>query len=105
MKKLSSIGIIIFLSLFLYFFKKSGKFRLSIKAAIVGVSVFFSVPAESKAKDVNAFGQQVPQHQRNRRALGSSSSGNNNPGNPSGAGGDGDDFGDGMPEFPNPGSV
>jgi len=106
LRKFSILGLILFLSSFLYFYRESGKFRQSIKAAIVATFILSSCPSESRAKGVDGFTPQPPQHQSSRKALSSGASSSNGPGKPNngGPGGGGDDD-NGLPQYPHVESV
>jgi hypothetical protein len=101
------IGILTFLSLFVYFYKTSGKFRKSICAALVAAFVLASGPLESEAKGADAFTpQQQNTHSQRHKSFSSGaakkpSNNNNGPGKPSSGG----DDNDGIPEYPKVESV
>lgn len=61
--KLGLLGTLIFLSLFFYFYRTTGKFRQSIIAAFVAINFYFSglTPAHS-AGEADAFTPQNQQH-------------------------------------------
>lgn len=96
------IGILTFFGLFVYFYRKSGNIRRSIRAALVAFAVLISKSSISEAKDVDAYGSKPPQHQSSVRALFSRP---NNPGksNPGDSGSD--DGYDGLPQCPKVESV
>lgn len=110
MRKFNLIGVLIFLSLFVYFYRKSYKFRKSICAALVAAFILVSLPLASNASGADAFTpqQQNNHNQRNKsfssRALKKPSNNNNGPGKPS-SGRDSGDDNDGIPEYPKVESV
>lgn len=98
MRKFPIVGIVTFISLFIYFYLKSGKFRKSITTAILIGFILSSWPSESRAESFS-----LPQHQVNRRRLSPGLNGakNNNLGKPNNGGPGGDDNGDdGLPQCP-----
>ena len=98
-----------FLGMFFYFYRKSGKFRKSIIAALLAASVFSSVPLESEAKGTDAFTpqQQTTHSQRNRNLFssGARKPSNDGPGKPDNSGSGGDDDDKGIPKYPKGESV
>ena len=61
MKKLPWICIWLFCTLFFIFYKKSGKFKSSVIAAITAI-YYFLAPYQAKASEVDAFTSPHPQH-------------------------------------------
>jgi len=94
--------------MFFYFYRKSGKFRKSIIAALLAVLVLSSGPLESEAKDANAFTSQpeMTRASRNRNLVnsGARKPSNGGPGKPDNSGSGGDDD-NGMPQYPKAESV
>ena len=108
--KLGLVGTLIFLVFFVYFYKTSGKFRQSIIAAFVALTVFFSSQkAAHSIGQADGFTPQNPQHQSrppntNKGIFGRKSNNNSpGPGKPNDNGSDGDDGG--IPNYPQPKSV
>lgn len=105
--RLGLVGTLIFLVLFFYFYKSSGKFRQSIVSAFVVLTFFFSSQQGAhSAGEADAFTLQN-QHQRRPPTKGFFSHKSNNdgpgPGKPNGNGSDGDD--DGIPRYPKTESI
>ena len=98
----------LFLGLFVYFYKTSGKFRQSIISAFVALTVLFStLQAAHSAGEADAFTQQNRQHQSRPQNKGIFSRKSHNdgpgPGKPNGNGSDGDDGG--IPKYPKTESI
>lgn len=100
-------GILAFLSLFCYFYKKSGRFRKSVTMAWIVLVMATSVPVEANAKGVDAYTPTSTTQSRPQRGSGlfgrQKYTGGDGPGKPSG-GGD-DNSGDGLPQCPKVESV
>lgn len=94
------LGTLTFLSLFLYFYKTSGKFRKSIIAAIAALGIFFSgVTMADAAGEADGFTTKPQQSRPSHRSgflSGSSSNSGSRPGKPDDFDSDGDDW----PQFP-----
>ena len=101
------VGTLTFLVLFVYYYKTSGKFRQSVLAACVAVTVGLLSSQAAQAGEADAFTPQ-PQHQ-SRPQKGQGIFGRN-PNNDGSGPGKPDDFGsdsdrDGLPQFPQTESV
>ena len=94
------LGTVIFLGLFLYFYKASGKFRKSIIAAIAALNVVFSgltmAGATGEAHGFTTKPQQSTPSHRSGSLSGRASSDGSGPGKPDDFDSDGDDW----PQFP-----
>ena len=94
--------------MFFYFYRKSGKFRESIIAALLAALVLLAGPLESEAKDANAFTSQpeTTRASRNRNLFnsGARNPSNGGPGKPDNSGSGGDDDKD-MSQYPKVESV
>ena len=89
---------LIFIGSFFYYYRKSGKFRKSVKSASLAALIFLSFSPESQAKSADAFNNQQQQRTRSSRDSGifnrkSSSDSGSGPGKQNGS----DDSG--MPKF------
>ena len=105
MKKLGLVGILTFLVLFVYFYKTSGKFRQSVLAAFVAVSVGLLSPQPVQAGEADAYTIPTQQHHSRPQSTGifsgKSSNGGSGPGKPD----DSDSGSNGLPQFPQTESV
>lgn len=103
-----SLGTLTFLSLFIYFYKTSGKFRKSIIAAFASATFFLSSLTIARAAgEADAF---TPQHQnrpshRSGFFSGRSSNDGSGPGKPDDFGSDSGSGRDGLPQFPQTESI
>ena len=81
--------------MFFYFYRKSGKFRKSMIAALLAIIALFASPLMSEGKDVNAFTSQPEptRASRNRNFFnsGTRNPSNGGPGKPDNSGSGGDD--------------
>jgi hypothetical protein len=70
MKKFSLIGILTFLILFVHFYRTFRKFRPSIIAAAVGITVYSSIltPASARTGEVDGFTPKTPLHRNNPKS-------------------------------------
>ena len=107
MKKLGLVGILTFLVLFVYFYKTSGKFRQSVLAAFVAVTVVFGLLSSQPAQagEADAFTTPNQQHHSRPQKQGFFGSKSNNdgsgPGKPNGNDSNNDDGDDGSsPKYP-----
>lgn len=108
MRKLTIIGILTFVTLFLYYYKTSKNFRKSIWAAFMAVFILTSEPFNAEGKGVDGFTPE--QRINNPRKENFSSWATKNPhknGSGNGDGSDGSDDGSGnaLPEYCPPQSV
>jgi len=110
-RKLSFLGFLMFLVLFVHFYRTSGKFRQSIIAAFAAVIFYFSAlsPAHS-AGEADAFTHKNQQHQsrpQKRDGIFSRKSNNDGsgPGKPNGDGDGSDGDNGGIPNYPERESV
>ena len=105
LKKLGLVGILTFLVLFVYFYKTSGKFRQSVLAAFVAVSVGLLSPQPVQAGEADAYTIPTQQHHSRPQSTGifsgKSSNGGSGPGKPD----DSDSGSNGLPQFPQTESV
>ena len=107
--KFGLLGSLTFLAFFVYFYKTSGKFRQSIRAAFAAMTIYFSIlsPAHSAGEADAAFTQQNQPHQsrpQHPRGIFGRKSNNDGPGPGKNDGSGGDDD-SGMPKFPQTESV
>lgn len=97
-----------FVSLFFYFYKKSGRFRKSIASALFAALIFLGgaskspPPVSAKGADVFSPQEQSRPYKRDEFFIGKSSNNGNGPGKPGDDGGDGDDD---LPQYPKRESV
>jgi hypothetical protein len=98
-----------FVGLFFYFYRKSGKFRQSIIAALLAALVLSSGPLDSEAKGADAFTSQpeMTRASRNRSLFssGARKPSNDGPGKPDNSGSGGDDDDKGFPQYSKPETV
>ena len=108
-RKFSFLGFLMFLVLFVHFYRTFGKFRQSIIAAFAAVIFYFSALSSAhSAGETDAFPQKNQQHQsrpQKRDGIFSRKSNNDGsgPGKPNGDGSGGDN--DGIPNYPERESV
>jgi hypothetical protein len=101
MKKLPVVVSLTFLSVFIYLYRSSGKFRKSIASALFAALVTLSWPAQSNAKGVHGFTPVEQSRPARRPGSFSGQSNKNVPGNGNG----GDDDNGGKPQYTAPESV
>ena len=105
MKKLGLVGILTFLVLFVYFYKTSGKFRQSVLAAFVAVSVGLLSPQPVQAGEADAYTISTQQHRSRPQSTGIFSAESSNDGSGPGKPDDSDSGSNGLPQLPQTESV